>query len=60
MKKRVSRKHAETIFEEAEGEVEKEIRDAERWIHERRKFLIKLAGLIAFILLIIAIDLSIK
>ena len=38
-------------MENIEKEIKREIKYAEKWMHERRKFLIKLAWVIGFIIM---------
>ena len=40
-------------FKQVEKEIAKDIKYAERWVFERRKFLIKLLGVMGFIVLLL-------
>ncbi len=55
-KKKVVRKKKANEFKGIEKEIKKEIGKAEKWVVERRKFFIKLAKVIIFVLLLLMIS----
>ena len=55
VKKRVLRK-SENIVEREIEEIEKDVRDVEKWMIERRRFLIKLAWVLGFVTVLLIVS----